>query len=1231
MTRLTRLSLAHRTVVLLLAVLIVGIGIYATGTLKQELIPSMDLPRGVVVGVYPGANPQSVEQEVTLPIESAVKGVSGVDSVTSTSSSGVAQVTFQWEYGLDVTKLANDVSTAVDKIKATLPSTVTTQVVTGSMDDLPVVLLAVSWDGDTAELATKVDDIVAPELKTVPGVRDAAVSGGVANNIVITLDQAKLDKYSIDPSTVSAMFAAGSMGMPSGTVKTSDKSLDVQVGATMSSAKDLAGLMIPTSDKPVKLSQIATVTEGPADAESISRVNGRPALTIAVTKNASGNTVSVAHGVTDKLDALAAQLGNGARFDTVFTQAPYIENSIRDLSSEGGIGLVMAIVVIMIFLWALRPTLITAVSIPLSLLIAMVGLYIGANTLNILTLGALTVAIGRVVDDSIVVIENIERHQGLGHWGRPAIVDAVKEVAGAVTSSTLTTVAVFLPIGIVGGQAGEMFRPFAVTIAISLGASLLVALTVVPVLASGLMRPTPRRLAKLEAKTSKGPRDTIVQRIYTPVLTWALAHRALTLALAFAIFAGTLGLTSHLKTDFIGSMGQETLSITKKLPAGTPLPVADESARQVEAVLAADPAVQTYATSVGGGGSMAALFGGSGSSSISFTISLKPGSDVAAATNRIRQALGDVMDSNGVQVQEGSSTTTSQAVLYVEGSDETKLKQGSDQVLAMMNSIQGLTNCVSDIDDEQSMLQINVDANKAAKVGYTQATVGQALSRAINGQKIGQLSLGDQSIDVLLRSQKPVASVKELGNVLLPPTQAMNGQAVSDALDKVSKKSDQLSADATALQTDAYDKQVKQLQDAKKASQKAVANLKSQLKKQQSALKKLQGQLDALKNLPAGGPPPYAAASQAYAQLADGVMALTQVVASLSQGIAQAQAGVKASDAQLKALQDSRKTTLDAQAKQKKLTQQSKDAQKTKAKPIKLSSIAAVTTVAAPAKITRVDSVRAATLTASVEVNDLGATTTQLQDGIAKLKLPDGVSVRIGGVSQQQQESFQQLGLAMAVAIAIVYLIMVATFGSLLQPLILLVAIPFAATGALGLSLLTDTALGVPSMIGLLMLIGIVVTNAIVLIDLVNQHRKRGEPVRQALRDGARLRVRPIVMTALATIFALFPMSLGLTGGGIFISRPLAIVVMGGLVSSTLLTLVIVPVLYDLIEGRREKGEAKRAERRRARDAAESGAVPGAAAADAAKPSAATPDDAADEADADEENVGTAILDAPSS
>jgi HAE1 family hydrophobic/amphiphilic exporter-1 len=1182
--RLTKLSLAHRTVVLLLALLTIGLGVYAAGTLKQELIPSIDVPRGSIISAYAGASPDVIEAQVSKPIESAVKAVTGVTSVTSTSSSGVSQVTVQWDYGLSADDMANKLRSAVDSISTTLPANVDPTVITGGTDDIPVVVLALSSNDSLTDLSTKVTDGIAPDLRALAGVRDVSVSGQEQHEIVITYSQSKVEKYGVDPTTIAQYFAAGSTAIPSGTMRTDTVNYDVQTGTTLSSAEQISKLMLQGTDGPVQLSKVATVKEQPVETTSISRVNGKTSLTLMVTKDPDANTVTVAHEVQAALPGLAQQLGNGAEFATVFDQAPYITDSIRDLSVEGGIGLAMAVLVIMVFLGSIRPTLITAISIPLSLLIALIGLWVGGYTLNIITLAALTVAVGRVVDDSIVVIENIKRHQGYGEFGRQSITNAVKEVAGAVTSSTLTTVAVFLPIGLVGGQAGEIFRPFAVAVTVSLLASLFVAMTVVPTLASWFMRPTAKQAERIAAQANSEEKDTWLQRGYLPILNWALHRRWITLALALAIFIGTLALAPRLKTDFIGNMGTESLSISQKLPSGTGLAQTDAAAKKIESLLAHDPSVQAFSTSIGGSTS---VFMGSqaDTNQATFTVPLNSGASATDTAARLRDGIADLGPSVGtVEVSIGNSSSSTGVVLYVEGNDSDNLKAANDQVLAMLQTVPGLTNINSDLTDARDMLSVKIDDDAAAQYGMTQASIGQAVARAVRGQMIGTMAQGDTTLNVYVRSQTPVKSVDELREITLPVTQLMNANAKKDAADKVTKDSEKLANYSKAQATDAYNDQVKALKKSRAQAEKAVKTLNKQVNSTKKKLAGLEAQLAAIpetcKNNPAD--PSCAPIAAGIFQISQQMSATASMLAQLSSALAQSKAGITSVDKQLDALSTSRSKTLEAQDKQQSITDASKDAQNATADAVRLSAVAEVKVVQAPTMITRVDGTRAATLTASSESSDLGATTTAIQKGIASLDLPDGITVRIGGVSQQQQDSFAQLGLAMLVAIFVVYLIMVATFGSLLQPLILLVSIPFAATGALGLSLLTDTALGVPSMIGLLMLIGIVVTNAIVLIDLINQKRKAGLGVDASIQAGARLRVRPIVMTALATVFALVPMSLGLTGGGVFISKPLAIVVIGGLVSSTLLTLVLVPVLYDLLETWREKRARRKAERKAA-------------------------------------------------
>ncbi|MEI2765633.1 MAG: efflux RND transporter permease subunit [Dermatophilaceae bacterium] len=1183
MTRLTRLSLANRTVVLLVTVVVLVLGVVATRGLKQELIPSLDPPSASIVSVFAGAAPEVVELEVTKPIESAVKAVAGVTRVTSRSSSSVSQVRAEWEYGTNTDKVISDIRSAVDATRPKLPTDVVPSVVAGRFDDVPVVALAVSSSDTTAALSRTLKDVVVARLKTVAGVREVTVVGEQKQQVVVTLRREDVERLGVEPATLPQVFAASGVAVPAGSLPTGAATLDVEVGKTLGSVADVAAVEVQGADGPVALGDIADVRVAPVEISSVSRANGRPSLTLLVTKEPAANTVAVSRGVGALLPELADKLGPDATFVTIFDQAPYIEDSIHDLSVEGLLGLAFAVLVILVFLMSLRPTLITAVSIPLSLVIALIGLRLGGYSLNLLTLGALTVAIGRVVDDSIVVIENIKRHHTLGEIGAASVIRAVREVAGAVTSSTLTTVAVFLPIATVSGQTGELFRPFALTVTIALLASLLVALTVVPVLASWFMsrpgrraplagmpsgRPAPPDLDDQRAEAESmavghGSRVTRLQAAYLPVLRFGLAHRALTVGLALLVFVGTLALAPRLKTDFLGEAGATTLRITQDLPPGTNLATTDAAAVRIEKVLAAEPAVQTFQTSVGGDPSRALLGSVASPNQAAISVTLRSGANGGEVAERLRRAVATLPDVGVVAVTGTSgSPTGGNVAVIVESADAAKLQQASDQVVAMLKDVPTLQNVQTDLSISKPMLKVDVDPVAAARIGMVQAQVGSAVTQAVKGSRIGSLTLGDQTVDVVLRSREPATTVEELTSILLPVTAKQTVDARKAAAEAVADRQKSAQRSGQAEQDSAAAEQLAALRTGRDKAQGQVDALTQQLAALRTQLDQLSAAAAAGQLPPATAPSPVATVQGQIAALEKSLLAAQAQVDSATEGIAKAQTA--------------RAKTLAARDQAEELSQAAKDAQSVKAVPVKLGDIATVRQVQSPVSVGRVDGARAATVTATPSGSDLGATTTAVQAGLARLRLPDGVTARIGGVSQQQRESFAQLGMAMLVAIAVVYLVMVATFRSLLQPLILLVSVPFAATGALGLLLLTDTPLGVPAMIGLLMLIGIVVTNAIVLIDLINQYRARGESVPDAVVDGARLRLRPIVMTAMATICALLPMGLGVTGGGIFISKPLAIVVIGGLVSSTVLTLLLVPVLYDVAERLRERRAARR-------------------------------------------------------
>ncbi|MGA5226801.1 efflux RND transporter permease subunit [Streptomyces koyangensis] len=1038
MSWLSRFSLAQRALIGLMSIIALLFGAIAIPQLKQQLLPSIELPMVSVLAPYPGASPDVVEKQVVEPLEKSIDAVEGITGITATASEGNAVLMAQFDFGsADTQQLVADIQQAVNRSRAMLPDDVDPQVIAGSTDDIPTVVLAVTSDKDQQALAGQLERTVVPSLESVDGVGQVSVDGVRELQIAVTPDDADLAKAGLSSADlVQALQAAGAT-VPAGSFDEKGENRTVQVGGGFTSVKQIEELRIAPAaggqggpgaqagpgdagkaPAPVRLGSVAKVEQQQATATSLTRTNGEPSLAVVVTMDRDGSAVAISDAVTEKLPELRADLGGSSELTVVSDQGPAVAKSIEGLTTEGALGLVFAVVIILIFLASVRSTLVTAVSIPLSVVLALIVLWTRDLSLNMLTLGALTIAIGRVVDDSIVVLENIKRHLGYGEERKEAILTAVKEVAGAVTSATLTTVAVFLPIGLVGGMVGELFGSFSLTVTAALLASLLVSLTVVPVLSFWFLRApkgTPEDAEAARAAAEEKEAKSRLQRLYVPILKFATRRRLTSLAIAVAVLLGTFGMAPLLKTNFFDQGEQEVLSVKQELAPGTSLAATDEAAKKVEALLKETEGVEDYQVTIGSSGFMAAFGGGTDTNQASYQVKLADAASSETVQKALDKGLAGLDGIGDTRVAAGDGFASQDLSVVVKASEADVLAKASEQVREEVAKLDDVTDVQSDL--SQSVPRISVSANeKAAAAGFTDASLGQIVAQSVRGTTAGQVVLDDAERDIVVKSAKPAETLAQLRALLLGP--------------------------------------------------------------------------------------------------------------------------------------------------------------------VKLGQIADVELVDGPVSMTRIDGSRAATVTARPTADNTGAVTAELQTKINALELPEGATATIGGVSADQDEAFGQLGLAMLAAIAIVFMLLVATFRSLVQPLILLVSIPFAATGAVGLLIATGTPMGVPAMIGMLMLIGIVVTNAIVLIDLINQYRDKGYGIIEAVIEGGRHRFRPILMTALATIFALIPMALGVTGEGGFIAQPLAVVVIGGLITSTVLTLVLVPTLYAMVELRKERRAAKKAAKR---------------------------------------------------
>jgi len=997
---LTRLSLLRKQVVFLAAGIIALLGGYSALNMQQELFPDIDLPAVTIITRFPGASSESIVDQVTQPVEHSLSNIDGLKRMQSTTAEGVSVVVAEFDFGTDMENREREISSAVERLD--LPTGADKPSVNRiDFGEFPIVAITVYGGDDPAALEQAVDQVVVPSITRIDGVFTVSVTGREEKLLAITLDPVRMSELGITVNDVLLTLNGSGVSAPSGFVLENGLMLPVRTVDPVTSPERLAGLVlvraVPVPDAPaVRLGDVARVELMTNPTAAVARTNGQPSLSLGVFKTREGNTVQVANDTERALQRIQSQLPPGVKTQVLFDQSDLIEESISSLLREGLLGAAFAVLIILLFLVSVRATVVTAVSIPLSMLAAIIVLYWQGVTLNIMTLGGLTIAVGRVVDDSIVVLENIYVHARRGKPMFNAALDGTREVSTAILSSTLTTVAVFLPLAFIGGIVEESFLPLALAVTFALIASLVVALTVVPAL-SIIVAPV--------IKPHEG--DTWLQRLYTPILRWTLAHRAATLGIAALLFVGSFATVPFIDFSFLPNSGWDVVAGRVELPAGTPPQVTQQKALEMETALAKLPNIENYQlivgqTDVNNPGSFRG--GIPGANTIDVILTYKHGADLAAEAARARELFASFpgVTANIRVIQ--PSFETDRVEVVVSGDDREAVAATAGEITDKLRGLDSLQNIDNDIVGTSSEYVVDVDPETAGHFGVTPAQLALEIRRLLVGVPVGNVQVGGQPLPVVMRVDS-------------------GGPATGASL--------------------------KQLRLA----------------------------------LP-GNP--------AIGEVAD------------------------------------------------------------------------IHTAEGPAVVTHVDGRSAATVTATIMGTDLAGASGQVKDVVASVKKAPGVDVRIGGIFAQQEEAFSDLYLAMAIGVLIVYLVMVASLGSLANPLIVLFSLPFVSIGAFLALLLTGRDLGLPALMGFLMLIGIVVTNAIVLINFVETLRDRGGlSHHEALIEGARSRVRPILMTALATIFALIPLALGL-GTGIIIAAELATVVIGGLFTSTALTLVVIPVIYSL-------------------------------------------------------------------
>lgn len=983
-----RFSMNNGVALLMIVAILIGGGLYAMTSMKMEKYPAVDIPYLTVQVPYPGASPAQVMDAFGKNLEAELNRLERLDNLYVTAGTDYFIATMGFEMGIDMDDAEANAREAVGKAK--LPEG--TGTVGYYKDQLEGDVYTVAFAGaDQATVQSFVEDRLLPAYRAVDGIDRIDTTGVYANEATVAVREADLRARGLDADQAKAAIASAQLSVPIGDWNTEDQSLPLRVGGTIGSLEALKGLLLPTAQGPVKLSDVADVSYGHSD-DRIVALNGQPAVFVSVVGKGGYDKVKLVNDLQDAERAIGAP--DGVTEEVLVKRTTEIKQSVDSMLREVLLGACTAMIVTLLFLRNFRSTLIAVISIPLSMFASFLVLKQLGYTLNIMTLAGIAVAIGRVVDDSIVVIENIFRRvRKSARRDDKLVEDATNEVSRAITSSTATTVAVFLPMAFVPGIVGAFFRPLAWTIVVSLLFSLLVAVTIVPLLS---------RLSLLKIK-HKEARESALQRVYRRMLGWSLAHRLVTLLIAFLLLAGSVGIlaSGQLGFNFLPSEPSHKFTVEVSMDDGTNVRTTAAVVARIEDRLKREP-VDYVASNVWDKGA-----------NVAFKLS-----DGAGDSDAIARALRDdfkaIEGAKTITLSgEGAIGGTNKLLITVNGPNGDAIREAGERMVAALTGIAGLEDVRHSGESEKPEVRFVADEQKLASAGLNNGLVALAMNRAIQGETVATAVFGGKTTDIKLRTRAANAApapIAELNDIRVPN-----------------------------------------------------------------------------------------AAGQ----------------------------------------------------------------------PVRLGDVGDWQTTLSPSSIQRLNQKEYVQVNGTITDANTGGVTAAAESKLKALQLPAGVTWEAVGASKEMNDGFVSMGLALGLSVFLVYLVMLLSFGEWLTPFVILFSIPFSLIGALGGLWLVGEPVGMPALIGLLMLNGIVVTNAIVLLERVRGNLKSGQARDEALVEAGVTRLRPILMTAIATIGALFPLALSSEVG--LVSRSLAVVVIGGLATSTLLTLIIVPVLFSLMHRNRAK------------------------------------------------------------
>lgn len=1011
--RLAEFSVKRPITTIMMMLICLVLGGLALWQLTVELMPKLTFPNIMVFTEYAGVAPEEIEKLVTKPLETAVKSVPRIKIVKSQSKSGVSVINAEFTWGTNLDESTNQIRDRINQIKSFLPNDISDPIIYKIEVNIPVGMMSLRGSDDLAMLQKIMEDVIQPKIERLDGVAGVFAVGGRDREIQVNIDRNKIANLGISLEQIVMKIRAENINISAGTISDSaEKEFTVRGIGEFKKIEELEKIVVALKGStPIYLRDIGEIIDGYADEKGISRVNRIRSVTIMIQKETDANTVQVSNRIKAILPKIRSELPKDLTFDFVFDTSEMIMDSINALKNSAIEGAILAAIIIFIFLGKLKPTLIICISIPISILIALTSMYFTNSTINIMTLGGLVLALGRLVDDSIVVMENIFRHRQLGKDSFSAAVDGAKEVGIAVISSTLVSVVVFLPIVFATGIAAQLFKQFGAVVFYSLMGSLFVAFTIVPMLSSKLFK----KEIKIEDKKNYYEK---VKKFYEKSLGYALSHKLLITGISVFLLVITVILFKNIGKEFIPQLISGNYQAYVKQPLGSTLESTNNLALKIEdTVHRKVPDLENLGGFVGTsrlGARMAAMSGNvQGTEGLQMFIRLKKGNERKTSEKELFNIFDKIARENpGAEIRlttGGSQLLGSGTPVEVKiyGNDIDTLKLISSDLLDKMKNIDGLKNISSSIEKGLPEFTLNFNREKIAKYGLTIGQINQIVKIAIDGQVASIYRESGEEVDIRVRLKQEHRKI------------------FKDLL-----------------------------------------------------------------NLPINSPFGF-------------IFTLRDVVE--------------------------------------------------------------INYTEGPGIIRRENSKRVAVISADISGRKLSGIVNDVNKNLRKISFPEGYFYEFGGQEKDRSESFKVLLIALLMSLLIVYMILASLYESLIHPFTILLSVPFAFTGAIFALYISGVGLGVTAFIGLITLVGIVTTNAIIMIDFIIKRREEVKDRRKAIIQAATIRLRPVLMTALTTLFGLLPVALG-RAEGMELQIPLGIAVVGGLFSSTFLTLYIIPVVYEIFD-----------------------------------------------------------------